>query len=256
MGILIVNSDDFGKNHLVSQGIVYCFENGFCSSTTLMANGDCFEEACELAHEKKLYGHIGAHIVLDDGYTPLTDKMKRCKRFCDKEGRFRKWKHMFYLTSDEKKAVYEEILGQIKKIASAGIPITHLDSHHHMHEEWAISSMMIQVAKQENIPFIRSYYNIGKLDSQLNRCYRAILNQRLRMYGLARTKNFGSLHSFMWHIENISEEICESCEVMIHPILDENGNVVDQNKNQRDITMKLNMELFSNIVSYIGKKYK
>jgi len=84
--MLIINADDFGESQQVNKAIIQSFENGLCSSATLMPNMPGFEAACELVHEYKLLNHIGMHLVLRGGY-PLTEKIKHFSTFCDQEGR-------------------------------------------------------------------------------------------------------------------------------------------------------------------------
>jgi predicted glycoside hydrolase/deacetylase ChbG (UPF0249 family) len=43
---LVVNADDFGFTPDVNAGIVEAHRYGILTATTLMANGDAFEDAC------------------------------------------------------------------------------------------------------------------------------------------------------------------------------------------------------------------
>ena len=65
---IIVNADDFGMSAEANRAIVEAFENNVISSTTLMTNMPGFEEACELAHRRRLLGKIGLHLNLTSGY--------------------------------------------------------------------------------------------------------------------------------------------------------------------------------------------
>ena len=56
---IIVNADDFGMSAEANRAIVEAFENNVISSTTLMTNMPGFDEACELAHRRRLLGKIG-----------------------------------------------------------------------------------------------------------------------------------------------------------------------------------------------------
>ena len=48
---LIVNADDFGFTRDVNAGIVEAHLRGILTATTLMANGDAFDDAVRLAGE-------------------------------------------------------------------------------------------------------------------------------------------------------------------------------------------------------------
>src|SRR5947208_14033868 len=70
---LIVNADDFGFTRDVNAGIIEAHRNGILTSTTLMANGDAFDDAVRLAHETPSLD-IGCHLVLVQGQSLVTGK--------------------------------------------------------------------------------------------------------------------------------------------------------------------------------------
>ena len=63
---LIVNADDFGFTRDVNAGIVEAHTKGILTATTLMANGDAFDDAVRLAGEHPTLD-IGVHFVLVGG---------------------------------------------------------------------------------------------------------------------------------------------------------------------------------------------
>ena len=123
---LIVNGDDYGLNEHNSKAIAQAFAEGLISSATMMANGEYFEQAVELARERGFIGSIGIHLNLTEG-EPLTEDIKRCPRFVT-DGRFnKKYNRTHPLRSDEKSAIEKELSAQVGKISGAGIKITHAD---------------------------------------------------------------------------------------------------------------------------------
>src|SRR5205085_8509787 len=63
---LIVNADDFGFTRGVNAGILRAFQGGILTSATLMANGDAFDEAAEMARAHPGLG-VGIHLVAVGG---------------------------------------------------------------------------------------------------------------------------------------------------------------------------------------------
>lgn len=137
---LIINADDFGLTAGVNRGIVEAHEHGVVTSATLMANGPAFEEAIALAQSRPRLG-VGCHVVLVDGAPLLnkTDVVSLLDPGSDSSGgphfregisRFGALALMGRLAADEIEA---EATAQIRKLQSAGIPVTHLDSHKHTH---------------------------------------------------------------------------------------------------------------------------
>ena len=194
-----------------NRAIVRAFEVNVISSTTLMTNMPGFEEACELAHRHQLVGKIGLHLNLTAGY-PLSDPIRRCSRLCDGRGIFRHRQTLFRLSKDEKLAVETEIAAQIKACLDHGLSLTHMDSHHHIHTEWPIGAAAITVARQYGIKAIRLSRNCGSGIDLVRRLYKLAYNTRLRMYGLAKTRYFGSSTDTQGILATRSGDV----EVMVH----------------------------------------
>jgi predicted glycoside hydrolase/deacetylase ChbG (UPF0249 family) len=188
---LIVNADDFGISAEVNRAIVEAFGKGVISSATLMTNMPGFDEACELAHCHGLLGKIGVHLNLSSGY-PLSAPVRRCSRFCDDTGMFRSRRTRFRLSKEERHALETEFAAQVEACLDRGLRPTHLDSHHHVHTEWAIGAAAITVARRYRIKAIRLSRNCGPGIDWVRKVYKVAYNSRLRIYGLAKTRYFGS----------------------------------------------------------------
>ncbi|MDD5016426.1 MAG: ChbG/HpnK family deacetylase [Atribacterota bacterium] len=197
---LIINADDLGWDSQTNKAIIEAFRTGFCSSATLMPNMPGFKEACELIHENKLVNHIGLHLVLRDGL-PVSEKIKRFPVFCDSRGRLclSATRPIFLgLWPSEKRAIAEEIRAQIECCRAKGIKITHLDSHYHIHAGFGIASVLIPIAKEEGIKYIRIARNFGPRISFHKKIYKNFLNSILIRNTLARTAFFGNIPDYLF----------------------------------------------------------
>ncbi|MFL6451577.1 MAG: carbohydrate deacetylase [Bryobacteraceae bacterium] len=140
---LVINADDFGFTRDVNAGIVHAHREGVLTSTTLMANGDAFEDAVRLARETPTLD-VGCHLVLVQGRSLITGRA-------------------FPETPREVVAalvrrhldVYAELRAQIEKILAAGITPSHLDSHKHTHIVPSVFKVVIRLAQEFRIPFVR-----------------------------------------------------------------------------------------------------
>ncbi|MBS1801647.1 MAG: ChbG/HpnK family deacetylase [Acidobacteria bacterium] len=210
---IIVNADDFGMSAEVNRAIVEAFEKNVISSATLMANMPGFEEACALTHSHRLLGKIGVHLNLTEGY-PLSAPIRRCPRFCDDVGRLRSRNRQtrLRLSKEERLAVETEIAAQVKACLDRGLYPTHLDSHHHVHTEWAIGAAVITVAHQYGIKAVRLARNCGPGIGFTHLLYKFLYNVRLRIYGLAKTRYFGSATD----VQEILAATPDDVEIMVH----------------------------------------
>jgi len=142
---LVVNADDFGRSSLVNQGIIEAHQKGIVTSASLMTDRDGFEEAVRLARENPRLG-IGLHLDLDS--------------FFDIEhgaGRLRAYKDPAVTLG----VVAEETERQIRKALATGLPMGHLDGHHHAHlrpELFAAIAALAAKHRFKVIRYFRGYY--------------------------------------------------------------------------------------------------
>lgn len=142
---LIVNGDDFGYSKAVNLGILEAYNNGILTSATMMVNMPGVEHAFELCKENPGLG-VGIHLVLSAG-KPIHPNVPS---LVDDRGFFKK------LTDIQKEADIEDIQkefnSQMEKFISFGFMPTHIDSHHHIHFDDKILSLVIDMARKYNLP--------------------------------------------------------------------------------------------------------
>lgn len=130
---LIVNADDFGFTSGVNRAIVEAHIRGVVTSSTLMANGKAFPEATELAKRTPDLS-IGCHVVLIDGEPVISSdrlpSLTESLRFRDGLKQFAARSIAGRMNPGE---VAAEATAQIRKIQSAGITVSHVDTHKHTH---------------------------------------------------------------------------------------------------------------------------
>jgi len=220
----IVNADDFGLDQTTNTAILSAFAAGIISSTTLLVNTPGFLEACALAHENRLLERIGIHLNLTMG-TPLTDPIRALRRFCTTDGEFAAQRSFIPLSYTERNALATELLAQIQCARQQHLPLTHADSHHHIHTVYPIYTVVCGALQQCRIRALRLSRNCGAL-SPLNWCAKAIFNTLLRWHGFYTTQYFGSIHDFSALCRT---GVCiRSGEIMTHPTWDGEGNLVDR----------------------------
>ena len=140
---LVVNADDFGFTPDVNSGIVEAHRAGILTATTLMANGDAFDDAVRLARETPSLD-VGCHLVLIGGRSltagrPLPATVAQL---------------MLALVGREI-PLYEEFAAQARRIVAAGIKPTHVDTHKHTHMAPPVLDAMARVAREFGIPWVR-----------------------------------------------------------------------------------------------------
>lgn len=157
MSKLIVNADDFGLHSSVNRGIIDGHRTGIITSTSLLAGGEAFTEAISMAKENPKLG-IGIHIALVGGLKPVCDPsevpslLTEQGRFPNTYVEFIKRLYTGKINFDE---LRKEIQSQVSIIMNAGLNITHIDGHQHMHILPSVLPLVVEQAKQYGIKAIR-----------------------------------------------------------------------------------------------------
>ena len=153
---LIINADDFGFTSGVNRAVVEANTRGIVTSSTLMANGAAFVEAAEFA--QSLPGlSVGCHVVLIDG-EPVLDSQKIPSLTAS--GRFRDGLKTFAVRAlagrMDAEQICAEASAQIRKIQSARIAVTHVDTHKHTHLFPQILRPLLRAARDCSVRAIRN----------------------------------------------------------------------------------------------------
>jgi predicted glycoside hydrolase/deacetylase ChbG (UPF0249 family) len=155
---LLINADDFGLTPGVNRAIAELHDAGCLRSTTLMATGSAFDDAAALALARPLLG-VGCHIVLTDGLPVLPPA--EIPSLLGEDGiHFRPTLGVFVrdlmLGRLNELEIEREATAQMRKLQTAGIRITHFDSHKHAHLFPAIVRPLARAAHACGVPALRN----------------------------------------------------------------------------------------------------
>ena len=140
---LLVNADDFGFTPDVNEGIVEAHRRGILTATTLMANGDAFDDAVRLAGQTPTLD-IGCHLVLVGGRSLLSGRPFPLTVS----------KLVAALASREIRP-YDELKTQVRKIVDAGMRPSHLDTHKHTHLAPPVLDAVARLGEEFGIRWVR-----------------------------------------------------------------------------------------------------
>jgi hopanoid biosynthesis associated protein HpnK len=153
---LIINADDFGFTSGVNRAIVEAHTRGVVTSSTLMAKGPAFAEAIALARSTTSLG-VGCHVVLIDGEPALSAEklptLMSSARFRDGLAGFAARALTKRMKASE---ITEEAAAQIRTLQSAGISVTHIDTHKHTHVFPQILRPLLRAAADCGVRAIRN----------------------------------------------------------------------------------------------------
>jgi len=202
--ILTVNADDFGFTRGVNRGIVDCHLRGILTATTLMANGEAFEDAVRLARQTPTLD-IGAHLVLVQGRSVRTGRPLPATVAA-----------LVRALALARLDPYEELKAQLEKILAAGVRITHLDTHKHTHLLPPVLDAVLRLAQEYGVRWVRRPFDLPlpasrrgvtagvRLARRAMRAMEQRMTERIRLAGCRTTDHFAG---FQWTGRFDSEDV-------------------------------------------------
>lgn len=153
---LIINADDFGWTDGHNLAVEQAHVKGILTRASLMCTGTGFRDAVEMARCLPELG-VGVHLTLNEGLPLLPPQ--QLPNLTRPDGHFHDSLRALiernvqgYLQTDEALAEWR---AQIECALSAGITITHLDAHKHVHMLPPLRSAMIVLAQEYQIEYVR-----------------------------------------------------------------------------------------------------
>jgi chitin disaccharide deacetylase len=192
---LIVNADDLGAGPRRNEGILLAHRRGIVTSASALVQGPGFRHALDLLRSCPTLD-AGLHLNLSEG-EPLLPGHRTLVgpdgRFWGKEeARRRALQGLF-----DPREVERETDAQIASLHDAGVRVTHLDGHHHLHVYGVVAEPIARTASRRGLRYVRrpgdTFGVDGPRDERLDE-YRRLGQEARKVYeaaGLRSTDHFG-----------------------------------------------------------------
>ncbi len=190
---LIINADDFGYSYEVNEAVKLGVLSGFLTSASLLVNMPGFNNAVDTL---RLIPDIdlGIHLNIVEGQS-----ISCANLLTDKNNIFNySFINLFYKSYDKNFLIQieNEFRAQIETALKYTGKLSHIDSHVHIHAIPPIFNLVLKLAKDYNIPFIRTQHEIPYfiLNKSLNKkfiinIFKNILLNLLTAINLKSLKN-------------------------------------------------------------------
>lgn len=153
---VILSADDFGRSASVNAAVLKAHCEGVLTSASLMVAGEAAEEAVALARATPTLA-VGLHLVAMDGLAVLPPG--EIPHLVNGRGRFPADSlrlGLRYLASGRaREELRRELTAQFERFAATGLPLSHVDGHHHMHMHPMVFAMLLPLARQYGARGIR-----------------------------------------------------------------------------------------------------
>ena len=124
-------------------------QRGILTATTLMANGEAFDDAVRLARENPGLD-VGAHLVLVGGRFLSAPGAKLPSGI----------PQLAAAIAARRIRIYEELSAQVRRMLDAGIRLTHLDTHKHTHLAPPVLDAVARIAEECGIHWVRRPFDL------------------------------------------------------------------------------------------------
>lgn len=154
---LVVNADDVGLTPGVNRAALRGHVDGVVTSVSLLAVGRAFDDAVALLRDHPDLS-VGAHLAVVGEDPPLLSRAE-IPTLVDRHGRFPLRYRAFVMRAAAGKVdpadLRREVGAQLERIHSAGLEVSHLDTHQHTHLWPLVGSVVARLADESGIPWVR-----------------------------------------------------------------------------------------------------
>lgn len=160
---LIVNADDLGLHPGINAGVLQAHRQGIVTSASLSPNGAAFADALRLAKQAPELA-VGIHLTLV-GEAPVDDPRGLPTLAADGRlpAHFTTLFRRLLLGRIRHEEIERELVAQVARAVEAGIRVSHLDSHQHVHLHPALLPIVMRVAHRFGIGSVRAARDVSAL---------------------------------------------------------------------------------------------
>ena len=235
--LLILTADDFGSSGRVNAAIVRAHREGVLAAASLMVTGEAVGEAVALARAHPGL-RVGLHVVLLDGRSALPPGC--APALADGAGRLPASPLgagvRYGLRPGTRAQLAAEIGAQFDRFAATGLPLDHVNGHHHLHMHPAVWDLVAAEAARRGAAGVRvtrddlrlalrwdrrglvvRAVHAAALAALARRCAGRLPGGRLRrvdrVYGVLQVGEMTEAY-LVWLLENVPPA---DAEILFHP---------------------------------------
>jgi chitin disaccharide deacetylase len=216
--LLIVNADDLGASEAINDEIFELMQSGLVTSATLMANAPGFDHAVQ---QIRHFPHcsFGVHLNLTS-FAPLSNS-RGLDVILDDSGCLSKKLLSIPITAPMRESFLSELTAQVQRALDAGVPVSHFDSHLHIHTLPKLFPVIKTLQRRFSIRKVRSTINLlpsGKQLSGLRLLKKTAFRFALRSYyATSSPDGLGDFRDFYSLLKAGRAPRFEKLELMVHP---------------------------------------
>lgn len=215
---LIVNADDLGYDRAVNDSIFRLIEAGSVTSATIMTNAPAAVDAAARLRDFPR-ASFGVHLNLTE-LPPLT-RNEALAELCDESGALTPgWVKTRTPRRETLEAIFREWSAQVERAFELGVPVSHLDSHHHVHTVPRLFPILKRVQRRfgiRKVRLTRNIFNVGERPRFGLRPAKAAWNLALQTVVPTRTTDGFTAFATLYQRSLAGLQWNGTVEAMCHP---------------------------------------
>jgi predicted glycoside hydrolase/deacetylase ChbG (UPF0249 family) len=189
----------------MTDGILRAHREGIVTACSVVANGAAFDDAVTRLRDVPSL-EVGVHLALVEE-TPLT-----AMRFPHK---YTSFVPLYLARRISMASIERELRAQIEKVLAAGLRVTHLNGHQHLHLLPRVFELVKRLAGEYSIPYVRI---VNERSGRLSIRALSILGRRARTSGLTNDRTIGvSIAGHLRDVAPLLDDVDEVTELVTHP---------------------------------------
>ena len=209
---IILHADDLGGSERMNDEIFGLMDQEKLTSASILANGPAFDDAVRRSH---YFPHcsFGLHLNITD-FEPLCPS-PALEPLLSPNGCFHAQARRWPLSNALKQAVLAEWTTQLRRVRNAGVPISHIDSHHHTHTLFGLLDCLKQLCCGHDLGRVRIRHTFTHRHGDFgwridNRLYNHVLRRHFTC-----VREFGPFAGFSSALPHFVPG--SAVELMLHP---------------------------------------
>lgn len=213
---LIVNADDLGASPAGNRAIFNLMEQGTVRSASILANGAALDDAVAQIPN---FPHcsFGIHLNVTHGF-PVSAQAQVAP-LLDQSGRFKPSPELGRLRVRKsiRRGVLDEWRSQFAKLVEAGVRVSHIDSHHHIHTYPSLFGTLRIIQREFGVRRVRltrtTPDDAGKAGTLARRAWTSVA----KLDGAETADYFCSLSDYRRLLQLRPFRRDATIELMVHP---------------------------------------
>jgi len=200
---LIVTADDVGLHRGMTEGAIRAHREGIVTACSVVANGRAFDDAIARLRDVPSL-EVGVHLTLVEEQS-LTGIALPAS--------WRSFVPAYVRGRIKLPQIIDEFRAQIAKVLATGLRVTHLNSHQHLHALREIHKVVLQLADENGIGYVRRIDDHGGhagplrtfAVNTLSRISRKAPGKNDRTIGVMNAGHLTDIKPLLAHVEGVTE---------------------------------------------------